>query len=68
MYAMFWDRKGSDSFELAVFKGRPERKRHVADFQILRNGVLGWAFNSCLPLVEISALIGYCIEPRSSSS
>jgi hypothetical protein len=46
LYAMFWENKGNDGFELAVAEGS---KTNAADFQILGNGVLGWAVNSSLP-------------------
>jgi hypothetical protein len=60
--AMFWEAGGGNIFELEVAKGW---KTDVADFHILSKGVLGWAVNSCLPYIEVSAMIGYCIEPRS---
>jgi hypothetical protein len=37
--AMFWERTGGDSFELAVAKGE---KTNAADFHVLGDGVLGW--------------------------
>ncbi len=46
LYAMFWERTGGDSFELAI---APGQKTGSTDFEILKDGVLGWAVNSGQP-------------------